>query len=173
MGGKIDEGLCEEGISELKKIHAGQSVKQIFSSPMKRCLETASILFPGKQPLVIEEFRELDFGCFEGKTHQELIKLPSYQRWIDSNGRGEIPDGESFEDFRERALRGFEKMYSMMENPEAVAVVHGGIIMSVLSKINGGDFYDYYTENGHGYEIKFLYDGNKKPSYKVIELRKI
>ncbi len=39
----------------------------VFVSPMRRCLETAEVLYPGQEPVVIEEFRECDFGLFEGK----------------------------------------------------------------------------------------------------------
>ena len=49
---------------------------------MQRCLETAGILYPGKTPIVIPEWREIDFGDFEGKNAGELQGDPRYQAWI-------------------------------------------------------------------------------------------
>lgn len=53
---------------------------------MKRCLETAQILYPGQTPIFVPEWTEMDFGAFEGHNYQELAGDPAYQRWIDSGG---------------------------------------------------------------------------------------
>ncbi len=76
----------------------------LFCSPMKRCTETAEILYPNHTPIYIPEWREMDFGEFEGKNYIELQKNPNYQAWIDSNGTLPFPGGESREAFY-KALR--------------------------------------------------------------------
>ncbi len=49
--GKTDEALSPEGIGMLKKAVTGgnyPTADLLFSGPMKRCLETAQILYPGQ-----------------------------------------------------------------------------------------------------------------------------
>ena len=123
------------------------------------------------EPLLPEsraDFRECDFGEFEMKNYEELNGRADYQAWIDGGGKDPFPGGESMDMVRRRSMRGFyramELAYSgadpmtdqfLMESDpftepvNSVAfVVHGGTIMSILSVICGGDFYDYQTENG-------------------------
>ena len=67
--GKTDEALSPEGICGLEKSVADRSYSTadvLFSGPMKRCLETAQILYPGQTPIIIPEWTEMDFGAFEG-----------------------------------------------------------------------------------------------------------
>src|SRR5699024_3516046 len=73
--GRTEEDLCEEGILALKGQEAPE-VQRIYASPMRRCIQTAKILYPGRPPVKIEEFRECDFGRFEGKNYQELSGDP-------------------------------------------------------------------------------------------------
>ncbi|MCR4940117.1 MAG: phosphoglycerate mutase family protein [Treponemataceae bacterium] len=151
----------------------------VFSSPMKRCLETASILFPEIKPVVIDNFRETDFGLFEGKNYQELMKdkacHDAYQKWIDSNGSLPFPGGESREAFEERTKAGFVEMLEYLRKGDyhtAVAVVHGGSIMALLSSFLGGSFYDYKIENGGSYCCTLSLYGTA-PEGLISDLRRI
>ena len=114
--GKTDEALSPEGICGLEKCVADRSYSTadvLFSGPMKRCLETAQILYPGQTPIIIPEWTEMDFGAFEGHNYQELSKDPNYQRWIDSGGTLPFPEGESREEFIHRSVAGYEKEWSI------------------------------------------------------------
>lgn len=168
--GKTDEGLSEQGKAQLtgKKMPA---VDCLFSSPMKRCLETCAVLFPHWPILELAEFREIDFGEFEGKNYQELQGDPRYQAWIDSGGRMTFPGGESREAFIARSVMGFREMMRRAEKMTAeelhkpekktdqdcgrrvAAVVHGGTVMAILSELCGGDYYAYQIANGEGYHL--------------------
>lgn len=44
------------------------AVHRVYSSPLKRCTETAEILFPDTELVISEGFRELDLGDFEEKA---------------------------------------------------------------------------------------------------------
>ena len=83
--GRTDEPLCEAGRENLKKYQYPQ-VEMVFTSPMKRCMQTAETIYPGQQYQCIEELRESDFGAFEGHTYKELSGDVRYQAWIDSGG---------------------------------------------------------------------------------------
>lgn len=82
----------------------------LLVSPMRRCLETAAILFPESEPVIVPDFRECDFGEFENKNYQELSGNVDYQHWIDSGGRLPFPGGESMSSFQERVCRAFDRV---------------------------------------------------------------
>lgn len=111
--GKTDEALSPEEIGMLKKAVTGGNYPAaglLFSGPMKRCLETAQILYPGQVTILIPEWTEMDFGVFEGHNYKELSGDPDYQKWIDSGGTLPFPEGESREEFIRRSVAGYEKM---------------------------------------------------------------
>ena len=164
--GRTDEGLSVEGIQKLqkrKKENDYPSVDYVFSSPMKRCVETAQILYPDSKAILIPEWKEMDFGAFEGKNYLHLQGDKEYQAWIDSNGTLPFPDGESREEFVERCKIGFYHMLHKLRELEnkkrnndlrIVIIVHGGTIMSLLSSFYGGEYFDYQVPNGRGYLCK-------------------
>ena len=76
--GVTDEPLCEEGKKELEQ-RTMDTVELLFVSPLKRCLETADILYPYAKQVKIPEFAECNFGEFENKNYQELKDNPKYQ----------------------------------------------------------------------------------------------
>ena len=162
--GKTDEPLSKEGIDALNKAKlAGRypKVRYVFSSPMKRCIQTVGLLYPEKEPVIIPEWEEMDFGIFEGKNYIELQGNAKYQEWIDSNGTLPFPEGESRETFSRRCDVGFHRMAELLfelmeqdpdEEKTVAAVVHGGTIMSLLSQYGGGNYFDYQVSNGDGYQ---------------------
>ena len=68
--GVTDESICPEGIAELCESYP--EVKTVICSPMKRCLETAKLIYPSHEPVVYDDMRECDFGSFEGKNSTEI-----------------------------------------------------------------------------------------------------
>ena len=86
--GKTDEELSQVGIfklNEQKKAGIYPQVDRLYTSPMKRCIQTADIIYPGIKKCVIREWEEIDFGVFEGKDYKQLSHTKEYQEWIDSN----------------------------------------------------------------------------------------
>ena len=118
VGRATDIGLNESGKAEIReKAAAGCYPKEprfVFSSPMKRALETAQIIYPEKEKIIIDDLAEIEFGIFEGKNYTELNGTPEFQSWIDSGGKMQIPGGESLEDFCLRVKRGLEKLKSIV-----------------------------------------------------------
>lgn len=194
--GKTDEPLSEKGIrflQEKKKKSFFNAPEFLYASPMKRCVQTAEILFE-RNPILIPEWKEMDFGQFEGKNYEELKDDPCYQKWIDSNGTLPFPGGESREQFIRRSMEGFDWMMSdILKRSEkntgiqngtdpqylksncgteipVAAVVHGGTIMAVLSSFTGGEYFDFQVKNGEGYETVLEWI---QGSWKITSLTKI
>ena len=73
--GITDEDLCASGIESIhNNIKAGyyQGVQAVYVSPMKRCRQTAELIYPEYKQHIVPDFRECDFGIFEGKNYKEL-----------------------------------------------------------------------------------------------------
>jgi len=146
--GKTDESLCPEGIDFLKA-KAYPDCDKILVSPLKRCIQTAEILYPEKKMQIVLDFRECNFGDFEGKNYQDLNQNPVYQQWIDSGGMLPFPNGEHPQNFRKRCVKAF--LETLPDSGRIAYIIHGGTIMSILSEFAGGNYYDYQIPNGRGY----------------------
>ena len=62
--GSTDEDLSPDGRTALLQAKASgiyPEVDVLFSSPMKRCLSTGELLYPGQIPIVISDWREMVF----------------------------------------------------------------------------------------------------------------
>lgn len=156
--GVTDEPLCEEGKKELEQ-RTMDTVELLFVSPLKRCLETADVLYPYAKQVKIPEFAECNFGEFENKNYQELSQSKAYQAWIDSNGTLPFPNGESQKSFRKRSTTGFKRCIEQClkeEINEAAFVVHGGTIMSVLSSLatKEKDYFCWQVKNAEGFLVE-------------------
>ena len=83
LGSRTDYPLSKKGISSLLNImdeFEYPKVQRVYSSPMKRCLETAEIIYPYRELQIVENMTELDFGEFDGKSVNELIHRTSVRR---------------------------------------------------------------------------------------------
>jgi alpha-ribazole phosphatase len=163
--GRTEESLCEAGINKLKELIQNDiypKAEKIFISPMKRCLETAELIYPQMEYNLCPEFRECDFGEFENKNYKELADNPNYQKWVDSMGTLPFPGGESSESFKERCQKEYEKVINESKKVDCIAfVVHGGTIMSILEKyaLPPKDFYQYQVGNAEGFYCSLMEDG--------------
>ena len=166
--GTTDESLCLEGIQLLEERKGMYpEVTYVYVSPMKRCVQTAEIIYPEMMKAGAyscnEKLRECDFGLFENHNYIELSGCPEYQAWIDSGGKLPFPEGESREAFIRRTLEGFWEVVrdAQAHDRETIAVVaHGGTIMSIMERYAvkedgtpAGSYYDYQIKNGEGYEL--------------------
>jgi len=149
--GATDEGLLPESRRELEALKL-PAIAKVYASPLRRCLETAEIAFPGAPVEVVPDFRECGFGEFEYRNYEELKELSAYQAWLDSRGQIAFPGGESRMDFCRRVTRAFDEVVEKSGGDCAV-VAHGGTLMAILEAraLPRRDFYDYQVAAGHGY----------------------
>ena len=133
--GRFDELLCEEGMAQLKTMNLLQCETVVCSS-MKRCIQTAEILFPNYKYIASDELRECDFGDFEGKTADDLADDPAYKEWLIGGADACPPGGEGNSAFSQRVTAGFVKIVDGLISSgihSAGIVTHGGVIMAILA----------------------------------------
>lgn len=156
--GVTDEPLCAEGREFLKDLDYPRP-EAVYVSPLKRCTQTAQILFPDMNLHIIEELAECNFGEFENKNYQELSGNAHYHAWVDSDGTLPFPGGESREAFKRRSIIGFGKVVAGCIRAEisyGALVIHGGTIMNIMEEFADiqRPFYEWHVKNGGGYEVE-------------------
>lgn len=154
IGCRTDEPLCAEGAEALRKKQYPPVVR-VYVSPMRRCRETADILYPGVEQVIVPDFRECDFGAFENLNYEALNGRQDYQDWIDSGGEMPFPGGESRKAFALRCLEAFEKLQDDDGLTSAAIIAHGGTIMAIMEKYGHprGGYFDFQVKNGEGYVL--------------------
>lgn len=179
--GRTDESLSTEGKEKLLQSCRQErypSADIVFTSPMKRCKETAQMVYSDVPIKEIHEWLEMDFGDFEGKNYEELKDDERYQTWIDSNGTQPFPNGESRETFIGRCVQGMDRVIQHLreetnadkEIRTVAAVVHGGTIMALLSSFCGEDYFDYQVKNGEGFVCSLTLDSKGVSIVKATKL---
>ena len=70
MGSGTDQPLCAQGAAQLRALAARfpyPKAETVFSSPMRRAVETVELLFPdAKDKIILADLRENAFGEFDG-----------------------------------------------------------------------------------------------------------
>lgn len=158
--GRSDPALAQQGIKQLEEYKAQGRYPQadaLYTSPLRRCRETARIIYPMLVPVTLSSLTELDFGAFEGKNYEQLKDEPAYRRWIDSTGMVAPPGGESSEELGlrlENALRQIMQDAERSHSRHPAVITHGGCIMTLISRLSSAGFYDYQTGNGGGFTLQ-------------------
>lgn len=159
--GHMDPSLCKEGIEQLeqmKKEFVYPKADALISSPLKRAVESAKILYPDLNPIEVQELKECNFGEFEGKTAKELQKEDTFPRWLSGEDDASPPGGESSSEFGARICKCFEKIVNGVFKSgitDTAIITHGGVIMTILESYGLPELRatDWLTSNGCGYAI--------------------
>jgi broad specificity phosphatase PhoE len=148
---KVDYPLTERGVRQAEQTAAhfanlaarpggGRRVDAIFSSPLKRALQTAEIIgaATGHAVTVVEGLREINCGEYDGVpptdemwAHHDRI-LAS---WRDGNHAVRFPGGEDFHELRARARAALGQAVAGRAGHNVLVVAHGGIVGAALSDI--------------------------------------
>ena len=132
--------------------------QKVYTSPLKRCKQTVSILQPNRLTVELPELVEMDFGDFENKKIADLMDTDEYKAFINGGLDNPPPGGESLRSVINRCYKALQIIISdmMYEGLTNVAVVtHGGIIMNMLScfGIPKRSPMDYSCDFGEGFEV--------------------
>ncbi len=174
--GVTDESLLSDEIEALRDLKF-PIVEGVYSSPLKRCLQTAEILFPYEKARIVPELAECHFGLFEGKTYNELKADREYRQWMDKGEIVAFPGGEELSEFKRRVINGFEKIIAdaVKKSKSDIAIVaHGGTIMGILEAYGfpKQSYIKWLVKNGEGYRLRLspraFIDDKSKEERKII-----
>jgi alpha-ribazole phosphatase len=157
FNGVTDDPLCEQGLCLAKEAAARIPFQpdRLFVSPLRRCRETAEIVFPGIEPILSYGLRESSFGIFENKTHNDLKDDPVYQAWLAKEGIEAPPGGESFVDASRRVVDTVDAIIGQCAGVDRIAIVfHGGVMMMLMREKLGGNLMDWLAGNCGGFVVR-------------------
>lgn len=142
---RVDYPLTEKG-----RIQAHQTagwfsrfpVDEVWSSPLRRALETAGAFVP-VHPVpvqVLEDFREMNVGDLEGRPPDEAawgIYRQVMAQWLGGNPDFSFPGGETRRSLVERFRRGLDFITREKTGKTLVVVGHGGIFTHGVAELCG------------------------------------
>lgn len=137
--GHTDAPLSEDGkaqLADMMEKYEYPEAQVVISSPLKRCLETAGMLYPGMNPIILDTLAECDFGEFEGLTAEELADVPEFGAWLAGGADAAPPHGESGSEFQRRVFGAFVSIVDGIitaGTDNAAVITHGGVINTMLA----------------------------------------
>lgn len=152
--GYLDPPLNDTGIEQIKsskKLFLNKKIDIIYSSDLKRCIESANIINELYNIKISEKknLRELNFGIFEGKSFNDInLEYPDEAEMFVKNWQNyKIPKGESINEFIKRVSSEIEKIKHKHNGKNILIVTHSGVIQAALS---------YYFSKNLDFYWKFM-----------------
>jgi broad specificity phosphatase PhoE len=109
--GRMNVNLDEVGIKQaelLGKYLSNRELEAIYSSPLKRAIDTANIIARYQKigVHIAEGLIDFDYGEWQALPEQEAKRLYStlHNEWHDNPHKVRMPGGESLEDVKSRAI---------------------------------------------------------------------
>ncbi len=139
-----------------------------YTSGMLRAEQTFFVIYGNAPHATIPELKEINFGIFEGKSHEELKDNERYKAWLAMEGEDAAPpQGESVGEFGKRIMAGWKKLtgYHQMKElshrhsklpAHSIIVCHGGVIGGLMTRLfpeAGKHIYTWIPNPAHGYTI--------------------
>ena len=111
----------------------------IYSSPIERTMETARILAGphGLSPICEPGVTEIDFGSWTGRSLESLRRTQQWETVQSKPSRFRFPEGESFAEAQERAVKSVRRIAAERNGSSVVVVSHSDTIKLVLSHFLG------------------------------------
>lgn len=152
-------GEGEEEILRLAREFEYPPAQAVFSSPLKRCLSTAGLIYPDQKPIVLRDLIEYNFGSFEGKTAAQLASSPVFAAWLAGDPDAVPPFGESRDAFSARIQQCFVMLVNGLlktGTDTAAVVTHGGIIAALLEVFGVPEqpMSSWLSPSGCGYTVR-------------------
>ena len=137
--GHADPPLNEVGraqAAELTATLADEPLAAIYSSPLRRALETAETIAARHElaPVTLDALREVDVGSWQGLTRADVeTRFPEqFGRWLEHGPGWE--DGETYEQMGERVLAALRELARRHPHERILVVTHGGPIRVALAR---------------------------------------
>lgn len=167
LGQTADPPLSARGEDDLLARRARglyPPAQALYTSPLRRCGDTARLLYPMLVPVSLYSLLPPDVGSFEGKSYDQLKDDPSFRKWLETDGETAPPGGESGAEVAlrmEGALRKVADDAVSRRFDTAAVVTHGRCVASMLRSRLGEAYLapetrgsgDYQTVPGGGWLV--------------------
>lgn len=115
---------------------AGMNIAAVYSSPLMRALQTAERISGkhGLEPVIVDEFRELHQGVWEGLDVAEAKKRfpASYRKWLASPLENRPPGGESVAEVRDRVIKAYSRIIGEHPGGRTICIVSHKVVISII-----------------------------------------
>ena len=131
--GRHDPRLTLDGVSMARAVRRAYDPapwQTVYSSPLQRALETASIVASADNRLVVieDDFRELDYGSWDNCLKRAVEAQADYRAWRDAPDQLAPPLGESGETVAMRASRALRRCLRAAAGSDILVVTHKAVI---------------------------------------------
>lgn len=147
--GQTDVPLSDEGRKQAEKAKAALPVgiRRIYSSDLKRALQTAEII--GGQIIATQGFREMNLGSWDGRYIEDIKReFPElYQKrglniFVFKTGN----KAENFYDLQYRVVKALTDILKKDDSREIFIVAHSGVIRCIENNLKGGSVEDAWQK---------------------------
>jgi len=139
LAGRTNFSLSDKGWEQMTHSLLEMKADTCISSPLKRCKVFAEE-FSRKHsiPFIVENrIQEMNFGSWDGKSYEELWRLPkpNIGDFWQQPFAHTPPEGESFSKFAERITSWWLKLLNTQEQKDVLIVTHAGVIKCILAHV--------------------------------------
>ena len=139
--GQTDVDITEEGIRQMERLRdrlKEKNLAAVYSSDLLRTKKGAQIIAQphGLGPEYFREFREMDFGRWQGLSYAEVMEQypADMQQWMNDLEKFRIPGGESIADMRNRAIPKLQELIEQHRGREFALICHGAMNRVILAE---------------------------------------
>ena len=143
----------------LAKALVGISIDQIYSSPLKRTMQTATLISQGllcQDPIPDQRLKEINHGEWEGKTKEQIKQEYPDQLhfWKTEPETVTFPQGEKLDQVLQRSFE-FLDLITKYSHQRVAIVTHDTVIRSLLTKFLLRELKDIwlYQLDAGGYSV--------------------
>ena len=178
--GISDLSLNQAGLKQAENLRSyfnNLDIDLIFSSTLKRAIETANVINSDKNiPIeLIDELREMDQGDFEGiPFHTLREKYPvELNEWRKNPEKFRIPNGETLGEVKNRMIKFMKNIVETHREDKTIIIVSHNLALSSflcsISEKNLVNFTEFTVESG---SISIIDYSNKIFSLKTMDYTK-
>jgi broad specificity phosphatase PhoE len=163
--GATDVALSREGKAQMRTVAASFGAThfdRVVASPLRRSWCAAQIVGGGAPVTIESDFREIDFGRWEGLTREEIQATDPvlYEDWQNRAPGFEFPNGEPRGEFRARVEAGLERLLDG-DAGTVLVVAHKGVVRAIAEKLLGAPLPEGEPEIAGTVELYHESDGWK------------
>lgn len=148
LGQRTLAGLSPRGRAHAEKLaekFAGRRIVRIYSSPLPRSIEMASLLNPGKKLRVefVAGLKEADMGDWDGHEPREMLRHDPvrFEQFLRDPGTYGFPGGESLSEVCRRGLHVLNRLAKKHPHQRIIVIGHKYLNRALLTHFCGVPMY--------------------------------